>query len=489
MILEKITQNFKQIPPLSVIAIFFIAGILIASFINIPFFVLFGLCLLLLTAAFLSIRHGLIFSTLFLLFSLTLGALHTSNFLQLSDNDIGSIDARNLNQCSLRGIVDSDPTYGKNKISFISTVKSIMADNKSLPVKGKILVNVFRPIKAAQKQAEFSYGEEFILEGEFHKPFDFGGETNFSYRDYLRNQGIYYIFNVRKKDKIVSLGSRNTNALKSFAFKLEKRFEDIFIRYLWPQNSQFLSALILGQRQNLPEETREIFVRTGTSHIIAISGFNVGIIVFIILIFLKAIGIKRRLRYIITIPLLLIHMYAVGLSPSVVRATIMAIILLFGYLINRESHLTNSLSLSALIILAYNPLQIFDIGFQLSFVSVLGIVTLSPKLIDFFKARRKPNFLQTVMLNSFAVSLSAWIATFGFIAYYFRIITPITLLANLLIVPYSSLIIILGFTLSLSAAVSPLLAPLVAATTNFSLGLLFKITYFLSGLPFAYFYL
>lgn len=455
-------------------------------------------CLFLLTAAFLKHKRGIAFSILFLLFSLNLGALHARNYLRLSDNNVALLNPANFKQCYIVGIIDNAPAYGDRKVHFIFRIESLIADNKSLPVEGKILVNTFGvprtteksdlPVRQAGKDV-FSYGEKLMLQGEFHKPFAFGQEANFSYRDYLKNQGIYYVFNVKKEDKIVSLAGARQNALKAYAFKLKDKFKGIFVRYLWPQNSRFLSTLILGERWNLSGEIREIFVRTGTSHIIAISGFNVGIIVFLVLIFLKAIGIKRKTRYLITIPLLIIHMYAVGLSPSVVRATIMAVIVLFGYLIDRDSHLINGLGLAALAILAYNPLQIFDIGFQLSFVSVLGIVILSPKLIALLKRERKLNVLQSVMLNGFSVSLSAYLATAGFVVYYFRIITPITILANLIVVPYSSFIIILGFTLGLSAMISPLLSPLIAITLNFTLGLLFKITYFLSCLPFAYFYL
>src|SRR3989338_5394689 len=102
---------------------------------------------------------------------------------------------------------------------------------------------------------------------------------------------------------------------------------------------------------------------------------------------------------------------------------------------------------------------------------------------------KKANAILRVILNSFSVSLAAWLATFGFVAYYFRIISPVTILANLIIVPLASLAIILGFTLSLSVLACPLLSPSIAATTNFVLVFLFKVAYCLSHLPFAYFYL
>lgn len=271
---------------------------------------------------------------------------------------------------------------------------------------------------------------------------------------------------------------------------MKSRARDIFERSLWPVNSSVLAGIILGERQNIPDDIRQSFIRTGTSHIIAISGFNVGMVVFMALILLKAARIKRKIRYLLVIPILIIHMLAVGASSSVVRATIMAMAVLAGYLLDREANIVNSLSLSALIILGYNPMQLYDAGFQLSFISVLGIVLLSPRIIGFSeKIFSRCKGIRRFCLNGFAVSLSAWLATLGLIAYYFRIISPVTLLANLIIVPLTSLIILLGFSLSLSAMIWPGLAGQIATTTNLTMSILFNIASGLSRLPFAYFYL
>ena len=476
-----------------------------------------------LTLAFLKRKKHFIFVLSFLFLSFGLGGLHLKNHLLLPGNHIGLLKLRGSKNIQLGGMIASDPVYGERKISFTLGVRKIFLNHKPegnacLPVRqaglparqgaasasrshksqdrqGKILVNIWN------KENRFSYGDELIVEGRLYRPFIFAAGSNFSYRDYLRSQGITYILNVKKENKIVFLSGKKGNFFKSLSFKLKHKFEGIFKQYLWPINSDVLSAIILGERRNFPERLKRAFIQTGTAHIIAISGFNVGIIAFLILIFLKTMRIKRKVRYMIMIPILIIHMLAVGASSSVVRATLMALIVLIAYLMDREPHMINSLSLAALFILGYNPLQIFDIGFQLSFVSVLGIVILSPRIINLFKigsahlgkingkVKQKLNILLRVILNSFSVSLAAWLATFGFVAYYFRIISPVTILANLIIVPLASLAIILGFTLSLSVLACPLLSPSIAATTNFVLVFLFKVAYCLSHLPFAYFYL
>ena len=487
-------SNLEQIPILAAAAVFFILGILVEGLINIPFFVLLAFCPAMLTLAFLKRKKRFVFVLSFLFLSFGLGGLHLKNHLLLPGNHIGLLKLQGSKNIQLGGMIVSDPVYGERKISFTLGVKKICRSHKSMGARGKVLVNIF-------DTGRFAYGDELILEGRLYRPFIFAAGSNFSYRDYLRSQGIAYILNVKKENKIVFLSGKKGNFFKSLAFKLKHKFEGIFKQYLWPLNSDVLSAIILGERRNFPERLKRAFIQTGTAHIIAISGFHVGIIAFLILIFLKTMRIKRKVRYMIMIPILIIHMLAVGASSSVVRATLMALIVLIAYLMDREPHMINSLSLAALFILGYNPLQIFDIGFQLSFVSVLGIVLLSPRIINLFKigsahlgkingkVKQKLNILLRAIRNSFSVSLAAWLATFGFVAYYFRIISPVTILANLIIVPLASLAIILGWTLSLSAMACSVLSPPIAAATNFVLVFLFKVAYCLSHLPFAYFYL
>ena len=521
-------SNLEQIPVLTATAVFFILGILMMSFISIPFFVLLAFCLIMLIFTFLKRKKNFVFVLSLLFLCLGLGGLHLKNHLRPPRNHIALLALQKAGNIQLGGIIDSDPVYpalarkggayGARKINFVFKIKKIISNGKSYEAQGKVLANIYsmgrftpfetagQPEKGKRFRTGFTYGDKLILEGRLYRPFNFASGSNFSYRDYLYNQGISYVLSAKKENKILFLAGKEGNFFKSLAFRLKHKFEALFKQELWPINSDVLSAIILGERQNFPEDIKRTFIQTGTAHIIAISGFNVGIVVFIILIFLKAIGIKRKARYLVTIPILVIHMLAVGAGASVVRATVMALIVLIAYLIGREPHIINSLSLAALIILGYNPLQIFDIGFQLSFVSVLGIVSLSPVILNLFKinsalslakesplvikggVKQKLNILLRVILNSFSVSLAAWLATFGFVAYYFRIISPVTILANLIIVPLTSLSIVLSFTLGLSAVACPALSPSIAATTNFVLLFLFKAAYGLSRLPFAYFY-
>lgn len=160
----------------------------------------------------------------------------------------------------------------------------------------------------------------------------------------------------------------------------------------------------------------------------------------------------------------------------------MGSVVLIGLLLEREVNIYNSLSFAALIILAYNPLQLEEIGFQLSFVSVIAIIYLSPKIEKFLRLK---NFL----VKSFSVSLAAWLGTFFLTLYYFKIISLVTILANLVIVPLVSVLTVAGFILMLGIFILPAFTHVFGLTAGVTVYLLIKSAELFSLIPGAYFYL
>ncbi len=218
-----------------------------------------------------------------------------------------------------------------------------------------------------------------------------------------------------------------------------------------------------------------------------VSGFNVGIVIFIIVSVLKLIRIPRKSRYIIAIPLLILYCFVTGSSTPVVRSTIMAIVFMLGALLRREPDIYNSCALAAIFILLINPRQIFDIGFQLSFSSVISIVYLYPRIKSLLRLegfRIKPF---KFIIEGIIVSLSAWIGTMGFVAYYFKIFSPVTVLANLFIVPLATWITLCGFSLVIAGSVFLPLTQLFSHTAELAVALLVRLSYLLVKLPGAYF--
>ncbi len=165
----------------------------------------------------------------------------------------------------------------------------------------------------------------------------------------------------------------------------------------------------------------------------------------------------------------------------------MAAIFFLAYFLEREVSIYNSLSLAALIILAVNPWQLFEISFQLSFLSVVSIVWLSPKIKSVFPEKLDKIPWLRFLILTFSVSSAAWIGLLPLIAYYFKTFTTITVLANMIIVPYSAVITTTGFSFALVGILIPPLAPIFAATNELLILILFKIHHSLVGLPGAYF--
>ena len=158
-----------------------------------------------------------------------------------------------------------------------------------------------------------------------------------------------------------------------------------------------------------------------------------------------------------------------------------------AYLVKREADVYNSCAVALIFILVINPRQLFDIGFQLSFASVISIVYLYPKLKSFISSGvLKIRYLR-FLIEGCLVSLSAWLGTAGLVAYYFRIFSPVTVLANIFIVPLASLVTLCGFNLIAMEFICPMLAPFFAYSSEFIVSLLLNINAFLIKLPGAYF--
>ncbi|MEW5758967.1 MAG: ComEC/Rec2 family competence protein [Candidatus Omnitrophota bacterium] len=411
-------------------------------------------------------------STYFLLISFfILGAVFLRNYEKLPAHHLTKL---NIKTTAIRseGKVISDPKVNQTS-SFIFDTKYLIFNQTKLKVSGKVLVKCFN-------KEDFLYQENLILEGKLSPVFNYG---KFDYRKYLYQQNIYYTFNVKQSSQIQHLSYGN-KIIKSI-FKLRENLDTLITQNISYPNNLLLSAIILGKRQNLPRDLQDIFVQTGTVHILAISGLNVGIILFIFLAVLKILRIKRKARYLIAMLLFIFYCILTGSSPSVVRATIMGCVFLAGLLLERELNIYNSLGLSALIILFINPSQLFDVGFELSFICVLAIVYLSPKIIDFFAKIKleKPKFL----IQSISVSFAAWISILPITIYNFHMISPVTILANLIIVPLSSLITAAGFAFLIISSILPFSTSIFARSCEFLIQIMVISTYWFSKLPGAYF--
>ncbi|MFA5410876.1 MAG: ComEC/Rec2 family competence protein [Candidatus Omnitrophota bacterium] len=464
--------------PLIGLSLAFCSGIISAVYLKIPFS---ALCLL----TFLSLVSALVFlrqikkSSLFILATVFfLGAVLLRNSQTLPDCHIARLAPYKSENLPVIGVIDNDPAYQGKNIFFVLKVERIETAGFWQKACGRVLVRVFR-------KGDFSYGNRVFLKGNLSRPVSFS-KAKFNYRDYLRRRGIYFILSVKKKNLVKRLEQDRGNPISSLAFRARRKMKDIIARNLSPFSAGILNAVILGERQGLPIYIRDSLMKSGTVHIIAISGLHLGIASFIILLILKIIKVPRKPRYILTILLLIFYCIITGAKLPVVRATAMASALLSAYFLKREIDIYNSLSIAALIILWINPWQLFEVSFQLSFLSVLSIVWLSPKIKSVFPVKLEKIPWARFLILAFSVSSAAWLGLLPLTAYYFRIFSPVTVLANMIIVPYMTIIVASGFSLVLIGILIPCLSYISAASNELFILILFKINSLLVAIPGAY---
>ena len=257
---------------------------------------------------------------------------------------------------------------------------------------------------------------------------------------------------VGKNASLEILSEDQGNWLVAQSFKLQKKFKDVFEHYLDREEAGMIIAMVLGEGTAMPKEIQTEFINTGTAHVIAISGMNMTIIITIVFFIFRFSGLPRAGQLIGTALFLFAYGFLTGFSASVARACIMSSVILLSFAAEMEAEVFNSLGLAALMLLLAYPKDLFNIGFQLSFAAVLAILVLNKHCLKLFS--RFPEVLATAL----AVSLAAWVGTAGLIFYYFKMITPISIIAKIPVVPLADLTVALGLGLGLAGLCCPPLA-------------------------------
>ena len=386
-------------------------------------------------------------------------------------------------------------------------VRSETSDRTSgRKVNGLAKATIHRPLQS------YHYGDRLLLKGKLYRPYNFG---EFDYKKYLATRKIYCLFSTRGKD--VQLLSHHGNLLFSPLFCLRGLLANIIDKNLShisflerpilkkevardssSPEASLLKAILLGERYNISPQLKRLFINTGTIHILSISGLHIGIIATIFLLFFKFLRLPCRVYYLLTIVFIVLYAILSGARVPVVRATILTVIILAARLLNRPSSIYNSLGFAAFLILVAQPLYLFDPGFQLSFLCMFFVIYLTPKIERILYSKeanlsevslrtRRFHRVKRFIITSFSASLAVWLGIFPLISYYFKNFVPITVLANLVIVPLLFLIVADGFLLILSAAI-PILSAIFAAIESFLLVFLIKTATFFSRLPFSHFH-
>ncbi|NMA94831.1 MAG: DNA internalization-related competence protein ComEC/Rec2, partial [Clostridiales bacterium] len=320
----------------------------------------------------------------------------------------------------------------------------------------------------------FQYGDTIAFRGILDLPAGQRNPKGFDYRVYLKNRDIYNIMSIGHEDiKLYEiLNGGFIRPMEKIALWMDKTIN----RYVG-QGKELLKSMILGQKWDLPTDIRKQFSRTGTAHILAISGLHVGFILAGVNIVLNRFYLRRSSVFIIQTCILIFYCALIGAPASAVRASLMAILYLGAYVLNRPEDRINSLALAFFIILLFRPGQLFDIGFQMSFAAVAGIILLYPRLEDALF------FLPTEIGKVLTVIISAQLGVAPLIMYHFNIFSPISIIANLFFVPLAGLALQLGFILFLFALLFPPIANILGWLIGYLLLIFIEGTSILDTLP------
>lgn len=273
----------------------------------------------------------------------------------------------------------------------------------------------------------------------------------FNYAQYLKRKNIGY--QVFISNEIFSSERHDLNfkdKVKQNRLNVLKKIDNAEMS---AKTREFLKGIILADRTEMDADTVKDFNKAGLVHFLAISGTHI-VVVFGVFYFLmiRIIPLKFR-KYAVVLSLGFIWLFAlfIGFGSSVLRSCIMLTVYFIFVLLQRKTDLLHSLALSAFVILILDTQQLFDVGFQLSFVAVLGIFWLNQPLLKYFP--KQDNYFKKLIFNTITISLSAQLATLPLVLYYFHQFSLISIIANFIVVPFSELIIIFSFLLTALIAV------------------------------------
>ena len=444
--------------PLIPVALAYLAGLLLAVIWSPGLAWLFGLAVLLLAISLFDAQRST-----WLLWPLlaACGWINlTLTMAVLSPVDLRTVVGQRVELVSLRGRLDSTPSTRirlKHDEEIWHTLAVVQAEAIKRGQEWERASGLVLITTPGTLGPRFFGGRSIEVSGVIEPPPGPVAQGLFDYRNYLKWQGVYHRLRVESTNDWQSLsphGNPSSPPLPDrfltwaqFCLTRDLPQEDEPLRLLW--------AMTLGWKAALTDEVSEPFMRTGTMHIFAISGLHIALIAGILVSLLRVLQLPRTLCGFVVLPIIWFYTAATGWQASAIRSTIMMSVIILGWMLKRPGNLLNSLTASALIILIWDPRQLFQASFQLSFFVVLSIALLLPPLqqkLDAWLAvdpmlplslvprwRRWLSFPARALGLSLATSIAAWLGSLPIIAWYFHLVTPISLVVNMVVIPLGEL--------------------------------------------------
>ena len=376
----------------------------------------------------------------------------------------------------------NEPPIEKNKsIKADATVQAIVQQQQIQNHSGKLLLYFSKDSLSTTLQ----YGDVILIHKKLQKIKNAGNPGGFNYERYAGFQQTFYNCFLKSTDWVL-LPQKNKNVFWQFIFTAKINILNRLQKYIGNNRDRLgiAEALLIGYTNDLDKDLVQAYTNTGVVHIIAISGMHLGLIyVLLVWIFGKIPFIKKMKGVQVVLVLACLWLFSIltGGSASVCRSAVMFTCIAIGNAFFSKSSMYNSLAASAFLMLCYNPYYLWDVGFQLSYLAVIGIVTLQMPIYNWLYIKHK--WLDAVW-KLIAISLAAQIFTFPICIYYFHQFPNLFLITNIIAVPLSSAILY-GILILLVCSGLPYAGNILGQCINWALWLMNKIIQGFSNLPFT----
>lgn len=455
-----------------------IAGIIIGNYLNLPYNFLLGALIFILVALFLCLKRqwwvtGL---SLIFFFALILGFFDIQKQQYSIHPDHHILQYTDAGKKTVEGLVIETPSSYPDKNVLIIRCIRLMENGVYTQVAGGVRLVIPAGLN-------FSYGDFIRFHSSLKKIHNFQNPGGFDYERFLHRQGIFATGFIPDSSGIILLRKNSANRFRSQLETFRLYLKEIIYTNAPAPQREIIEAMTLGNQTAIPADIRDNFSRTGTSHILSISGFHVGMVAataFFLVSFLLKSSEYLMLRFNIiklsaaaAFLLVLFYSCIAGMGVTVLRSALMALALLIALICERQKDPFNILALAGIVILIISPEALFDISFQLSFLAVLSIMYIVPRLnnLDFNQFLNLSGWSRSLtryLYMSALICLAATIGTLPLIIYYFNQVSSVTIIANLIAVPLlGTLSLALAMLFLLASFFSPVVAGFFVQATSF----------------------
>ena len=375
----------------------------------------------------------------------------------------------------------SDSFLEKDKsLKVIMEITDVKNGNKWTSTFGKAMVY----LKKDSNSLKLKYGDELLLKADFKEIPEPQNPGEFNYKQFLAFHNVFnqaYI----KNNEWFATGSNSGNPILKCSIGLRNKLLNLLIEnHLSGDEFSVGAALLLGYIDKLDADIISAYASTGALHVLSVSGLHVAIVYIVFswcLFFLDKVKNGHIIKAVFLILFLWFYAALTGLSPSVLRAATMFSFVIIAKAFNRNTNIYNTLAASAFFLLLINPYLIMDVGFQLSYIAVIGIVYIQPKIKNWFEPK---NWLLNQIWTITAVSIAAQVATFPLGLHYFHQFPNYFLLSNLAVIPISTVIIYLGISVFAISKI-PLLAKYLSICFTWCIWLLNASVKWIEKMPYS----